>query len=104
MKSNKKAPSKARPKPEAINSKSEQHKGKKNISNSKYLRALNFFLDGGKYTVIQLTEALQISDPRSLIRRLRNKKVPINAYWEKSGYSRYKVYFLAGCIQKKPND
>lgn len=94
MKSKQNAPRKARPNPEAINSKSEQHKGKKNISNPKYQRMLNLFLTGGKYTVIQLTEILQVADPRSLIRRLRNDNIPISAYWNKSGFSKHKVYFL----------
>lgn len=62
--------------------------------NPEYQRILNLFLTGGKYTVIQLTETLQTADPRSLIRRMRNNNIPISDYWEKSKFSRHKVYFL----------
>lgn len=79
-------------------------KGNKNNSNPKYQRTLNLFLKGGKYTVIQLTEALQIADPRSLIRRLRNDNIPISDYWQKSEYSRFKVYFLHTDTATEPSD
>lgn len=80
--------------PISLYSEKECHKGNKSISNPKYQRILNLFLTGGKYTVIQLTEILQIADTRSLIRRMRNDSIPISDYWQKSELSRFKVYFL----------
>ena len=52
------------------------------------------FLQGGRYSVVELTTILKISDPRSHIRHIRNAGIPISDYWEKTTFSKYKVYFL----------
>ena len=57
-------------------------------------RVYELLLSGGQYSVVELTNLLNIPDPRSNIRYLRNAGVPIVDYWEKSEYSRYKVYFI----------
>lgn len=57
-------------------------------------KVLNFLNRGGQYSVVEMVENLKISDPRSAIRYLRNKGVPIADYWVKTDFSRHKKYFL----------
>lgn len=54
----------------------------------------NYLLNGGMYSVADISTALHISDPRSHIRCLRNKGFTILDEWRKGIYSRYKVYFV----------
>lgn len=56
-------------------------------------RVLNL-LSTGKYTVVEIGEKLQLPDPRSNIRYLRNAGYPISDYWIRTKYSRCKKYFL----------
>ena len=56
---------------------------------------LNLLRDGGKYAVTEMCRRLWLADPRSVIRNLRNKGLPIEDEWRKSSNEhRYKVYFL----------
>lgn len=57
-------------------------------------RIYELFLSGQQFNVVDLSKLLSIPDPRSHIRFLRNAGVPVASYWEKSMFSRYKVYFL----------
>jgi hypothetical protein len=54
----------------------------------------DLFLSGGQYSVVEISQALSIPDPRSHIRFIRNAGVPISDYWVRSRYIQYKVYFL----------
>lgn len=58
-------------------------------------KVLNFLSPGGQYSVVDMVENLKISDPRSAIRYLRNKGVPIGDFWVKTTFSRYKKYFIS---------
>lgn len=57
-------------------------------------RIYELFLSGQRFTVVDLSNLLSIPDPRSHIRFIRNAGVPVASYWEKSIFSKYKVYFL----------
>ena len=49
----------------------------------------------GKYSNIEMSSRLWLADPRSVIRNLRDKGLPIEDEWRKtSNGNRYKVYFL----------
>lgn len=63
---------------------------------NKQRRTFEVFLKGGKYSVADLCLITHFSDPRSHIRSLREKGVPIVDEWRdnKQGDGRYKVYFL----------
>ena len=52
------------------------------------------FLSGGQYSVTELSKLLNIPDPRSHIRYLRDAGVYISDYWVKTKFSKYKVYFI----------
>jgi len=70
----------------------------KNNQNTKEQKMLSLFLGGGQYSALELSNAIITSDPRSIIRNLRNDSIPINDYWfNSSKKNRYKIYFLAGC-------
>ena len=64
---------------------------------NKQRRTLEVLAQGGKYSVADLCVRTHFSDPRSHIRSLRDKGVPIMDEWRenKQGDGRYKVYFLA---------
>lgn len=58
-------------------------------------RVYNFLLQGGRHSVADISAALKLSDPRSSIRDLRAKGVPISDIWcdgEHGG--RFKRYFI----------
>lgn len=58
-------------------------------------RVLNFLSRGGRYSVADISAALHMSDPRSSIRNLRRRGVPILDEWYPSAHgSRYKKYFI----------
>ena len=52
------------------------------------------FLQGGQYSVVELSKLLNIPDPRSHIRYIRNAGISISDYWIKSDFSKHKVYFI----------
>lgn len=59
------------------------------------LRVLRMLSDGRAYTIAEISTALKLSDPRSVIRNLRHKGYPIGDMWQKAVYgTRYKRYFL----------
>lgn len=64
------------------------------FENPQRQRLFELFLSGGQYSVVQLTVNCRIPDPRSHIRYLRNSGVPISDYWQKSEYSKHKIYFI----------
>ena len=64
-------------------------------------RIYELFLSGGQYSVVELCRMLNIPDPRSHIRYLRNAGVCISDYWVESKFSKYKVYFIHGKGGKK---
>ncbi|MDD2495571.1 MAG: helix-turn-helix domain-containing protein [Tissierellia bacterium] len=66
-------------------------KNPKSITQTKVLWALS---TGRKMSVVDLTTELNISDPRSAIRYLRNDGVPISDVWVNTKFSRYKQYFI----------
>lgn len=58
-------------------------------------RVYNFLLQGGHYSVADISAALRLSDPRSAIRDLRDKGVPIADVWCDSEHGgRFKRYFI----------
>lgn len=58
-------------------------------------RVLSLLMEGGNYSVADITIRLHISDPRSYIRDLRQKGFNILDGWRDSEYGgRYKVYYL----------
>ena len=58
-------------------------------------RLLSLLSDGKHYTVADISIALKLSDPRSVIRNLRRKGYQICDEWHKAVYgTRYKRYFL----------
>jgi hypothetical protein len=58
-------------------------------------RLLSLLSDGKAYTIADISIALKLSDPRSVIRNLRRKGYPIGDMWHKAVYgTRYKRYFL----------
>lgn len=60
-------------------------------------RVYNLLLSGKKYSVADISTALRLSDPRSVIRDLREKGVAISDEWMPSVHgSRYKRYFIKG--------
>ena len=58
-------------------------------------RVFNLLSDGIPRTVADISADLRLSDPRSVIRDLRNKGVNISDFWCDSAHgSRYKRYFI----------
>lgn len=60
------------------------------------LRVLNFLSRGGRHSVADISIGLHLSDPRSVIRNLRAKGVPVLDEWYKcaNSHGRYKKYFV----------
>lgn len=52
------------------------------------------FLSQGRYNVVEIAKALNIPDPRSNIRYLRKAGYPISDFWDRTEYSRCKIYFI----------
>lgn len=52
--------------------------------------------DGGKYSVVDIMQRLYISDPRSVIRDIRNDGIEVCDEWYKTPNtdSRYKRYWI----------
>lgn len=58
-------------------------------------RVFNFLMKGGKFSAADITAALHLSDPRSVIRDLRCAGIDVRDEWRPSVYgSRYKVYWI----------
>ena len=58
-------------------------------------RVFNLLSDGIPRTIADISADLRLSDPRSVIRDLRNKGVNISDFWCDSAHgSRYKRYFI----------
>ncbi len=58
-------------------------------------KLFNLLKEGNKYSVAEISKRLWLNDPRSVIRYLRNKGVPVQDEWRTSADGkRYKVYFL----------
>lgn len=59
-------------------------------------RVLNFLNQGGRYSAADISIGLHLSDPRSVIKRLRDVGIPIADEWCKCTQSngRYKKYFI----------
>ncbi len=52
------------------------------------------FMEGGKYSVADISSRLHLSDPRSHIRCLRKKGFAILDEWKETEFgNRYKVYY-----------
>lgn len=76
-----------------------QSEDKDSLLNSTDLRVLHL-LSSGHYSVVDITKTLSIPDPRSNIRYLRKAGYNISDYWQKTRFSRYKVYFYYDWIDK----
>ncbi|WP_300854565.1 hypothetical protein [uncultured Alistipes sp.] len=61
-------------------------------------RVINLLSDGKHYSVADISVALHLSDPRSVIRNLREKGHPISDEWCDAvhGGGRFKRYFIHG--------
>lgn len=57
-------------------------------------KIFELLLSGGHYSVVELSRLLNIPDPRSHIRFIRDAGYPIKDYWKRSKFSQYKVYFM----------
>jgi hypothetical protein len=66
------------------------------FQNQKQQKLYELFLPRERYTIVQLSDLLRISDPRSHIRFLRNAGIPISDFWIRTPQIKYKVYFFAG--------
>ena len=72
-----------------------RHKDSKNLFAFHQRRVFNLLSDGIPRTVADISADLRLSDPRSVIRDLRNKGVAVSDFWVKSEYgSRFKRYFI----------
>lgn len=70
------------------------YKGTIKFDNPIRQRIYELFLSGQQFSVVQLSVMLRVPDVRSHIRYIRDSGVPICDYWQKSRFSKYKVYFL----------
>lgn len=59
-------------------------------------RVLNFLNRGGRHSVADISIGTHLSDPRSVIRNLRAKGVPVLDEWHNctNSHGRYKKYFI----------
>lgn len=58
-------------------------------------KLFNLLREGSKYSVPEISQRLWLADPRSVIRCLRNKGLPIEDEWRKTNDGkRYKVFFV----------
>ena len=77
-----------------LNIKFDVYEGKGRNFTGSTKKVYELFLAGGRYSVVEITKILNIPDPRSSIRDIRNTGINISDTWIKSVNSRYKVYFL----------
>jgi hypothetical protein len=64
------------------------------FSNQVRQKVFELFLSGKSFSVVELCDMLHIPDPRSHIRFIRSAGVPISDFWQKTPFSRHKVYFF----------
>ncbi len=75
------------------------HKGNYFSLGYHQLRVYNLLLRGGSYSAADISIALGLSDPRSVIRGLRKKGVNISDKWCNSEHGgRFKRYFIHDAI------
>lgn len=65
-----------------------------NFDNPIRQQIYEMFLTVNQFSVVQLSVMFRIQDIWSHILYIRNSGVPICDYWQKSKYSKYKVYIL----------
>lgn len=71
-----------------------KRKGNKNLSYHQQ-RVYNLLMSGGQYSTADISVALHLSDPRSVIRDLRNYGAPVSDVWCTSTFGRrFKRYFV----------
>jgi hypothetical protein len=57
-------------------------------------RVYDLLMRGGQYSVVDICKALNVSDPRSHIRKIRNAGIAVSDYWMESSGARFKMYFI----------
>ena len=67
---------------------------KDRIKLSKRQKKLFKLLLTGKYSVTDITIKLGYADPRSYVKTLRDKGIPINDQWIEKQNVRYKLYYI----------
>jgi hypothetical protein len=65
-----------------------------NLDNPILQKIYELFLYIQQLSVVLLSIILRIPDVRSHIRFIRDSGVPIADHWQKSEFSKYKVYFI----------
>ena len=60
----------------------------------KQSKLLGLLSNGFAYSVMEIANILHIGDPRSEIRHLRNKGIPINDFWQTSTDGKFKKYYI----------
>lgn len=68
--------------------------GKDNTLTAHQQRMYSFLLNGGQWSAVELAKQLPDRDPRSTIRFLRNKGIPVSDKWVRGEYSNHKLYFV----------
>ena len=72
-----------------------QHKDSGFLLGYQQRRVYNLLIKGGIYSVADISIALRLSDPRSIIRDLRKKGIPVADVWCNGGHGgRFKRYFI----------
>ena len=85
----------AAPAPNGENGTIHYSKGSKIIRGYHQRRVLNLLSDGKQYSVADISIALHLSDPRAIIRDLRNKGVVIDDVWCSAEHGgRFKRFFM----------
>lgn len=67
---------------------------KYNQLNHSAKKVLLTLLTGEHFSVVELTELTQTSDPRSSIRYIRDIGIPVADYWIYTDQTRFKAYFI----------
>lgn len=75
------------------------HKGKEFFLTSKEFRLYSLLLRGDKLATFDLAERLNIPDPRSTIRYLRNMGIEVSDIWVYENRTKFKRYFIRGGAQ-----
>lgn len=72
-----------------------QHKGTKKTLPPLQRRVKTLLSNGGQYSTAEISMALHIADPRSVIRHLRHSGVKVSDVWVTGRYgNRFKRYFI----------
>ncbi|WP_302151431.1 helix-turn-helix domain-containing protein [uncultured Alistipes sp.] len=75
------------------------HKGKEFFLTCKEFRLYSLLLRGDKLATFDLAERLNIPDPRSTIRYLRNMGIEVSDIWVYENRTKFKRYFIRGGAQ-----